>query len=461
MTERRTDWIGLASSAPAVLGFLGLIVYAVVRVGHDAFYARFGVTAEEVGLSQTTILGRAALYFVFFLTAAIALLGVSAVIVRPATAVGAVRRKKNEKGGSKAKGGAFWARVGVSFLILAACSGFGGVIVAGLEGSWPLALAISVLIPVALAAFVGGRLSKGHPAVAGLLFGVLAAWSAFVAFLVASRGPESSPGAASLSTPSRWLLFGFCVLAVAMASAALLRQFETSGGGGGRTESEQRHVFLTTLSLLALLPLALAFFAPSVGHFVTGASGRTVAAVAMWAVLFGFVILGSQTLRGRQPGEGASIVDILLIVSLASVFAGTALYLASLRGLDLANQALAGNRITQSGFGMFSVRADIVCLEPLNESDAGTQLPRAPVIYLGQSATNVLVLFDLERRERLRAREEEVEKRDIGAPERVPLRIPAADVMVRVANLIDPNTKYVVPVTVKDRHFDGKWQCAG
>lgn len=463
MTGRRTDWIALASSAPAVLGFLGLIVYAVVRVGHDAFYARFGVTAEEVGLSQTTILGRAALYFVFFLTAAVALLGVSAVIVRPATAVGAVRRKRKEQGGSEAESGAFWARVGVGFLILAACSGFGGVIVAGLEGSWPLALAISVLIPLALVASVGGRLSKGHGAVAGLLFGVLAAWSAFVAFLVASRGPESSPGAASLSAPSRWLLFGFCVLAVATASASLLRQFETSSRGRqrGRTESEQRQIYLTTLSLLALLPLALAFFAPGVGHFVTEASDRTVAAVAMWAVLFGFVILGSQALQRRQPDEGASVVDILLIVSLASVFAGTALYLASLRGLDLANQALAGNRITQSGFGMFSVRADIVCLEPLNGSDPATRLPRAPVIYLGQSANNVLVLFDLERRERLRAREEEVEKRDIGAPERVPLRIPAADVMVRVANLISPSTKYVVPVTVKDRHFDGKWQCTG
>ena len=36
-SKRGTDWVALASSAPAVLGFLGLIVYAVVRVGHDAF----------------------------------------------------------------------------------------------------------------------------------------------------------------------------------------------------------------------------------------------------------------------------------------------------------------------------------------------------------------------------------------------------------------------------------------
>jgi hypothetical protein len=467
-TKRRTDWVALASSAPAVLGFLGLIVYAVVRVGHDAFYARFGVTAEEVGLSQATILGRAALYFVFFLTAAIALLGVAAVIARPTAAMGAVRRKKNEEGGSEPESGAFWARVGVGFLVLVA--GLAGVIVAGLESSWPLALAISLVIPLALVASRAGRLSKGHRAAVGLLFGLLAAWSAAVAFLVANRGPESSPGAGSFSAPSRWLLFAFCALAVALASVSLLRQFETNSTGaeGGRTEgdgteSERQQIYRTMLSLLALLPLALAFFAPGVARFVTDASDRTAAAVAMWAVLFGFVILGFQALPGSKPDERASVVDILLIVSLASVFAGTALYLASLRGLDLANQVLAGNRLTQSGFGMFSVRADIVCLESLNGSNAAKGLPEAPVIYLGQSANNELVLFDLERREEVRAREEEVDKRNIFAPQRVPLRIPAADVMVRVANLVNRYEKYVVPVTLKKAHlhFDGKWKCLG
>jgi hypothetical protein len=40
----------------------GLLVYAVVRVAHDEFYSQMAVTAEEVGLDQTLILGRAALY---------------------------------------------------------------------------------------------------------------------------------------------------------------------------------------------------------------------------------------------------------------------------------------------------------------------------------------------------------------------------------------------------------------
>jgi hypothetical protein len=47
--KTRLDLISLASSAPVVLGFLGLIGYAVVRVGHDAFYAKFGVTERVLG----------------------------------------------------------------------------------------------------------------------------------------------------------------------------------------------------------------------------------------------------------------------------------------------------------------------------------------------------------------------------------------------------------------------------
>lgn len=439
-----TDWIRLASSAPAVLGFLGLIVYAVVRVGHDAFYARFGVTAEEVGLSQATILGRAALNFVFFLTTAIALIGVSAVIARPTAALGARGR------GSDA--GRFWARAGVAFLVLAACMGFGGVIVAGFERAWQLAVAIGIVIPLVVAASVGGRLLGRHRAVAGtLFFGLLAAWSASVAYVVASR-PGSSPGAASLSAPARWLLFGFCVLAAATASVSLLRQFELSSAPADDTQ--RRQLYLTTLTVLALLPLALAFFAPGVGRFVTDANARTAAAFAMWAVLFGFVILGFQVLQARPGDQRASVLDVLLIVSLASVFAGTALYLASVRGLDLANQALAGNRITQSGFGMFSVRSDIVCLEPITGSLEDTSLPRKPMIYLGHSANNMLVLFDVERRERVRLREAETNT-DIGAPERIPVRIPAADVVVQVAKLNAPSARYLVPI----RGLPGKWIC--
>jgi hypothetical protein len=453
--RRSTDWLRLAGSAPAVLGFLGLVVYGVVRTGHDAFYARFGVTAEEVGLSQATIVGRASLYFIFFLTAVVSLVGISAVVARrmPTTDADASRDRRT---------GAFWARVGVSLLALTAATGFGGVIVAGLEASRSVAIAVAVVLLLALAASLGPRLARAHRIVAGVLFAAFAVWSGTVAYLVARMGTESRPGAASLSAASRWLLFAFCLLAVATASASLLRQFEMAPRRRERSrDAIRRQTYLLLLSVLAALPLALVFLAPGVGRFITGASDRTAAAVAMWAFLFAFVILAFEVVLERPPGEPRPVADVLLIISLSTLLAFTALFLAWERGLDLADQVLAGNRITQSGFSTFSVRADIVCIEPIERSDRGTRLPQEPVVLLGQSSGQ-LILFDLQRRETIRAREE-AENIDIGAPERVPLRIPASGLVVRVANLLAPAERYVVPVTLTNprRQLPGKWTCFG
>src|SRR2546423_345480 len=46
----------------ALASLVGLLVYGVVRVAYDAYYTRLGVFPEAVGLSETTILGRAVLY---------------------------------------------------------------------------------------------------------------------------------------------------------------------------------------------------------------------------------------------------------------------------------------------------------------------------------------------------------------------------------------------------------------
>lgn len=48
--------------AAKFLAIAGLLVYAVVRFAHDEFYGQMAVTPEEVGLDQTLILSRAALY---------------------------------------------------------------------------------------------------------------------------------------------------------------------------------------------------------------------------------------------------------------------------------------------------------------------------------------------------------------------------------------------------------------
>jgi hypothetical protein len=451
--RRHTDWLRLASSAPAVLGFLGLVVYGVVRTGHDAFYARFGVTAEEVGLSQTTIVGRASLYFIFFLTAVVSLVGVSAVVARRLPAADDAERRRERRTG------AFWARVGVSLLTLTAATGLGAAIVAGMEGPRSVAVAVAVVLLLALIASVGRRLETKHRVLAGVLFAAFAIWSGSVAYAVARTGTESQPGAASLPAAARWLLFAFCLLAVATASASLLRQFEVASRRETRRDASRRQTYMLLLSLLAALPLALVFLAPGAGRFLTEAHDRTAAAIAMWAFLFAFVILAFEVVLERPPDEPTPVADVLLIISLSTMLAFTALFLAWERGLDLANQVLAGNRITQSGFSTFSVRADIVCVEPVERSKQPTRLPDEPVVYLGQS-NGQLVLFDLERKETLRAREN-LEKIDIGAPDRVPLRIPSSGLIVRVANLLAPANPYVVPVTVNGRTLKGKWTCFG
>jgi hypothetical protein len=55
------QWV--VEKSAALLGILALLVYAFARSGVDGFYERLNLTAEDVGLSQAVITGRAALVF--------------------------------------------------------------------------------------------------------------------------------------------------------------------------------------------------------------------------------------------------------------------------------------------------------------------------------------------------------------------------------------------------------------
>src|SRR5262249_30630098 len=55
------QWV--VEKSAALLGILALLVYAFARSGVDGFYDRLNLTAEDVGLSQAVITGRAALLF--------------------------------------------------------------------------------------------------------------------------------------------------------------------------------------------------------------------------------------------------------------------------------------------------------------------------------------------------------------------------------------------------------------
>ena len=69
--------------APAALALSGAAIYGVVRIAHDAFYRELNLVAEEVGLTQATILGRAAIYIAI----AAAAFAVSLVAIRAIRAV--------------------------------------------------------------------------------------------------------------------------------------------------------------------------------------------------------------------------------------------------------------------------------------------------------------------------------------------------------------------------------------
>jgi hypothetical protein len=65
----------------SLVALAAVLVYAVTRFAHDTFYARLGLTPEAVGLTEATILARAALYFSVSLVRVLVLFGLCWAIV--------------------------------------------------------------------------------------------------------------------------------------------------------------------------------------------------------------------------------------------------------------------------------------------------------------------------------------------------------------------------------------------
>jgi hypothetical protein len=70
------------SQGKTALAVIGAAVYAVTRTSLDGFYARLGLTPEDVGLTEAKILGRATLYFAAMAAAFLLLVSVLLILIQ-------------------------------------------------------------------------------------------------------------------------------------------------------------------------------------------------------------------------------------------------------------------------------------------------------------------------------------------------------------------------------------------
>ena len=427
-----SDYKGIAS-------LVGLLVYGVVRVSYDAYYTRLGVFPEAVGLTEVTILGRAALYLA--LTASIAAIfgGLWYVAVRWGVDLAGEKR-------------ATWltpARL-LAFAAVPAAAVVALVVVPGAMRSFLEShdFARYCIARCKLAVQDSGTLDgldqlvrnhgASHPSWAVTRLG--SAWLVVgpLAFLFAAAAL-----APLLRRGRRAHVAVFCFLATASLTAgfvaphlasALHDSLSRSGGfvewtifvllivgiGGGLVavlrglvESPADSPW-TVAAFVAVVPVVLGFFEPDVPRFIEdeGASAAAVA-VLLWLAL----VAASFELWPSLRTRGLHFTPRLVVI--AALVVSSTLFLAWERGLNLAEQAAMGDQILPRRFDLLSVRAAVVCLDP---TTAGTRLgvPRRPYTYLGQ-AEGTLILYDFVA--------------DIAhdTPTAFPLRVPAGSVVVRLA----------------------------
>lgn len=468
--DRVAGWHDLVKTllehGTAVLGLLGLLVYAVVRVAHDSFYGHFGVAPEDVALTQATILGRAALYLTFFLAVSGAIAGVWMCGMVPL-----YRRVASRDAGT----GRMWIVVALALSGLVILAGsvaflapnFAGVLedstpaegcktnrfcttaslVPHLSLSWVLGVPL-LLLASALA--ISLWFSSWRPNVALGFVGLLAV---VVAVLVPEffellddleEHPKRTGLLAGIDDDLTWLErdplvikigvfifvgFGLAASCTALVSAQIAPS-TTNPGGGIR-------VFVwAAVSLLVVLPAVVGFVAPNFAGFLTESFTRFAAALLAWLALLGIALLGLQRTDGSS-----GIPRIVAFGAALAVIASCSLFLAWERGKDMAEFAESGNRLVARHFRLLSVRTDVICLDPVKKGEGLPSARRGPYLYLGQSG-GTLVLFDYLRLEDLKRREKKA-GRTIGAPKTLPVRVPASNAVVQIARI--PEDRWECP----------------
>ena len=449
-----TDYRALAS-------LVGLLVYGVVRVAYDAYYTRLGVFPEAVGLSETTILGRAVLYLGLTVSVAAIFGGIWLILVRWSLTGSRAHRWPDPRWRTIFLGASAVLALGAAGLVaggdtlrsLLGSNRFTyycferckfsllrpdqlaggraterklavehpGYHVLDLGPAWLIAIPVGLVLVAAVAGLVllrrDGR-GRAHVR-AKVVFGLFAA-AAMVAGLLAphlvAAGEEVSGhdrNAAYHATsfvdahPSflRWGVFLLVAGAVWLGLLAVLDLL---------IDGEPMRSPWLMASFVAVVPVLLGFLEPVVPGFVEEEGvWKVVAAVALWAslMLVGFWL---RPAAREEVERTRPILGFLL-----AVIVTLTLLLAWERGLNLAKQAAMGDQILAKRFSLLSVRANAVCLVPKTK-DAKLSLPARPYMYLGETG-GTLVLYDYVR--------------DLAndVPTSFPLRAPASDVVVRLA----------------------------
>jgi hypothetical protein len=363
-----------AERARTILVLLGLVIYAIVRVALDSFYSALSLTPEDVGLTETTILGRAGLYFGLFLAGVIAfgggwfaiLLGVSHASkgkVRDALRKGfeKVLGKETEAHSLRA-----WLTVAVLLLL---------PILIGQWFPW---------LQKTLTRIDNDDWGKWGDA---LVFG--AKWAIF------------------------FVLLGLLVALWAGAIPALLarerRYAKMEAGTSDFYYSSSLSEFLwPVLSFISVVPFLMSFFSTrSLVFAFQSDEFRGLLSALIWGLSLGAVAL---TLRAAQKGEalqyGAKTrlrpSAVLRIVAFFSGVAVLSLVLAAETGRQLARQAKEGEQLGTSGYQILQLRADPVCLEA---PSTGESAASGPYLLLG-SSSGALVVFDYARDSPLRIPED-------------------------------------------------------
>lgn len=338
------------------------MIYAIVRVSLDSFYSALGLTPEDVGLTETTILGRAGLYFGFFLAGAIAFGGGWFAILQ---------------GVSHASGGTVRE---------ALKNGFGRILGKRTEAhslrAW-LTVAALLLLPL-----------------------LIAQWFAWIQseLRVIDNGDWEKLGDL-LFFGTKWAIFfvflALLVLLWAGAIPALLERerlyARTERGSSNFYYSPSLSEFLwPVLSFVSAVPFLMSFFSTrSLVFAFQSDEFRGLLSTLIWGLSLAAIAL---TLRAAQKGQALQYgaptrlrpSSVLLLVAFYSAVAVLSLVFAAETGRDLARQAQDGEQLGTSGYQILKLRADPVCLEDATTNQSETP---GPYLLLG-SSDGALIVFD-------------------------------------------------------------------